>query len=419
MNGAGAQTMGGAEGGALPVLSLSTLFPNDRQPMRGISIAHRLRRLLANGVVQPHVVAPVPWSAPTHRRFGPKAGRAAVSREEERFGLPVTHPPYPTIPKLNTYLAPLLMACALYGHIARIAGATGARLLDAHRLYPDGVAAAWMARRLRLPLVLNACGSDTDLLRKHPLPRRMVLAATRVASAVICGSQALRQRLAEFGVEQSKLHWLRSGVDLKAFAPMHRDEARLATGMRGRSLLCVGALCRSEGHHLVIEALRQQPGDVNLTIVGDGADGARLRQLAEDYGVRSRVTFVGVQPQSQLRAFYSAADALVLAPRDEDLPEVVLEAMACGAPVVATALGGIPEVVTSADAGLLTEQRTGTAIAQAISRLLTHPPDRQATRRHAAQFSWDSGTRGRAELITRIVAAERERAIPEAAIPHA
>lgn len=112
--------------------------------------------------------------------------------------------------------------------------------------------------------------------------------------------------------------------------------------------------------------------------------------------------FLG-QLQSELPRCYSAADALVLASSREGWPSVLLEAMACGTPVVAARVDGTPEVVTSRAAGVLFEPRTVAALADAIRGLLKNPPERAETRRHAEQFSWDETTRGQLALFERVV----------------
>lgn len=410
---------GAAGGGArdgLPILSFTTLFPNDRQPGHGIFVEHRLRRLREAGLAEPRVVAPVPWFPLRHPRFGRYVDYASACREETRFGMRVSHPRYLTIPRVGMHVAPALLALAVVRHVRRAAREHGARLLDAHFLYPDGVAAAWLAPRLGLPLVLSARGTDANLLPEYALPRRMILAATARAGAVVCVSDALRRRLESIGVAPGKLHVLRNGVDLDAFHPMPRDEARLATGMRGRSLLCVGNLVELKGHHLVIEALARLPADVHLTLVGTGPREARLRELASGLGLAQRVHFAGRRPQSQLPAFYNAADALVLASSREGMPNVVLEALACGTPVVATRVGGVPEVVRGRDAGVLAGERSADALARALARLLADPPAREATRRHAEQFGWEQTTLGQHALFSQVIEEHRHGRLAEAAI---
>jgi len=193
-------------------------------------------------------------------------------------------------------------------------------------------------------------------------------------------------------------------VDLELFHPGKRDGLRAELDLRGPTLLSVGNLLAFKGHGLVIEALSSLP-DCRLVIAGDGPDRAVFEKLAREGGVSARVRFVGSLSQADLRRYYCAADALVLASSREGWPNVLLEAMACGTPVAATRVGGVPEIVASADAGLILEERSAAAIAQAIRSLLARPPQRTATRRYAEQFGWGATTRGQLQVFRRILAA--------------
>jgi glycosyltransferase involved in cell wall biosynthesis len=128
-----------------------------------------------------------------------------------------------------------------------------------------------------------------------------------------------------------------------------------------------------------------------------------LESLARVTGVGQRVRFIGAVAQAELPRYYSAADALVLASSREGWANVLLEAMACGTPVVAARVEGTPEVVTSGAAGVLFEPRTHEALGAAIRQLLRNPPGRDQTRRHAEAFSWDETTRGQLTLFERVV----------------
>jgi glycosyltransferase involved in cell wall biosynthesis len=395
--------VGGAD--RLRVLSYSTLFPNDCQPAHGIFVETRLRHLVASGEATVDVVAPTPWFPVDRGAYGVYA---RICRRETRHGIDITHPRYPVIPKVGMSVAPALLAGATLAHVARRVRETGAVLLDAHYLYPDGVAAAWIAGRLGLPVVMTARGTDVNLIPEYSLPRRMILWAARRAAAIICVCQALKDRLVELGVPAERVLVLRNGVDLNLFSPQPRDEARAETGIRGRTLLCVGHLIERKGHHLVIGALPALPSDVRLTIVGTGPWEGRLRELASRLGVADRVSFAGAQTQERLRRFYAAADALVLASSREGMANVLLESLACGTPVVATPAWGTPEVIDSPDAGVLAAERSESALAAAIRRMLEQPPERAATRRHAERFGWEPTTHGQLSLFRRVVAGQHQ-----------
>jgi glycosyltransferase involved in cell wall biosynthesis len=144
---------------------------------------------------------------------------------------------------------------------------------------------------------------------------------------------------------------------------------------------------------LVIEALQQLPG-YELLIAGDGEESANLQALVARLGLSERVRFLGALTHQQLRDVYNAADALVLASSREGWANVLLEAMACGTPVVATAIWGTPEVVRTPAAGVLVGQRTARALAEGVQALFAQYPHRPDTRAYAEKFSWDDTVAG-------------------------
>jgi glycosyltransferase involved in cell wall biosynthesis len=379
----------------LRLLVFSTLYPSAVRPTHGIFVETRLRELLGTGQVQARVMAPVPWFFSTHPRFGERARMAATAAREERHGIDVLHPRYPLIPKVGMTLAPLLLALACVGPIRRLQReGWDFDAIDAHYYYPDGVAAAWLARHFGKPLAITARGTDLNLITQHALPRRMMQWAARRAQASIGVCSALVDVLRGWKIDPQRLHVLRNGVDLQRFtrqpAPERRSGAGLASG-EGPLLLSVGHLIERKGHHLVIEALAAllpTHPQAALVIVGEGPERARLQALAQRLGVQARVTLTGALPQAELPGWYSAADALVLASSREGWANVLLEAMACGTPVVATNIWGTPEVVAAPEAGVLVDERSGPAVARGIARLLAAPPTPAAVRAYAEGFSW-------------------------------
>jgi glycosyltransferase involved in cell wall biosynthesis len=148
------------------------------------------------------------------------------------------------------------------------------------------------------------------------------------------------------------------------------------------------------------------PG-VKLLIAGRGPELKRLEALALETGVQDRVTFLGPVAQPDLKRYYNACDAMVLASSREGWANVLLESMACGTPVVASNVWGTPEVVAAPEAGVLMEDRTPEKLAKAVMALRANYPDHAATRRYAERFSWDDTTNGQLELFARLV--ERRR----------
>jgi glycosyltransferase involved in cell wall biosynthesis len=277
-------------------------------------------------------------------------------------------------------------------------------LIDAHYFYPDGVAAALLGRSLGKPVVITARGTDVNLIADFRLPRRWIRWAAARAAGIVTVSEALRERLLELGLRGSSIEVLRNGVDLELFAPQDRAAARRELGIAevGSVVASVGWLIPRKGHDLAIRAVARLSKTM-LLIVGEGPEEAALRRLAEQIGVAGRVRFVGSVPQERLPAAYNAADVLVLASSREGFPNVLLEALACGTPVVATAVWGTPEIVASPAAGRLVQARSAGALSAALHDVLAEPPARAAVRAYAERFDWGPTTAGQLRLFRSIL----------------
>jgi teichuronic acid biosynthesis glycosyltransferase TuaC len=394
---------------AMKLLTFTTLYPNAVQPIHGVFTENRVTRRVADGRSDTRVVAPVPFVPHLIGMPERYARLRDVPRNEKRHRLSVDHPRYFLIPKISMAAAPLLLYAAARRRVAEILRAGyDFDLIDAHYFYPDGVAAVMLGRHFNRPVTISALGSDINLIATYPLPRRMIRWAARHAAGVITVSRALKDSLVALGVPGEKIRVLRNGVDLSAFRAGDRRLARERQGVRGTMLLSVGHLVPLKGHDLAIQALKLLPdGNTQLAITGEGPEEGRLRALADRIGIAHRVRFLGSVPHEALPEIYLAADALLLLSSREGWANVLLEAMACGTPVVGTRVGGTPEVVATPDVGELVDERTPAAIAAAIARLLARNPDRQVIRSYAEDFSWDATTRGQIELFEEILAARR------------
>lgn len=390
-------------------LLFSTLYPSSVRPSHGIFVETRLRHLLASGELETRVVAPVPWFPLRHEMFGDYAKYAAVPHHEERNGINVEHPRYLLLPRIGMNSAPYTLARTGLAAAKRlIADGYDFDLIDAHYFYPDGVAATMIGKTLRKPVIITARGTDINLIPQYPRPRRMILDAARDCAAMITVCAALKDAIVGLGGTADKITALRNGVDLQLFRPEDKPQARAAFGMSDKfAIASVGHLIERKGHHLVIEALAQIP-DAELYLAGGGDEETRLRALAEQLGVTHRVHFLGAMPQARLRTLYSAVDCLVLASSREGWANVLLEAMACGTPVVATNVWGTPEVVAAPEAGVLMDERSAAGIVSAIARMRETLPARSATRAYAEHFSWQPTTEGQLALFRRVLAKRAE-----------
>ena len=374
------------------VLVLSSTFPNSEQPTRGVFVRERVSRLARRCEVV--VVAPIPWF-PLNRWIRPD--RARASRVEQQGGLTVHHPRFFSLPRYGKFLDGFFYAVSLIPHLVRLRRRFAFEVIDAHFAFPDGVAAVLLARVFRCPVVITLRGSIVRLSGYH-LHRPQLRWALNRAQRVVAVADYLRQVAAGIGVPADRIRVIPNGVDLMSFAPAKRDQARRMSGLPEDAtiLLTVGAVYSWKGQHLVIEALpflrKQYPGILYLLVGGSRAEESSyvpsLKRRVAELGLEEHVRFVGSRPHAELVRWFNAADLFVLPTRSEGCPNVLLESLACGVPVVATEVGGVPEIIRHGRDGLLVPYGDLPALRDALQSALDRRWDRQALVERAREFDW-------------------------------
>ena len=385
------------------VILFSTLFPNAEHPQHGIFVWERLRHLIARHGIDAVVVAPVPYF-PKLGGFGRWSSLGRVPRREVRDGVPVYHPRYLVTPKLGMSLYPVTLALGAARVVSRLVR-EGYELVDAHYLYPDGVAAALLAGWLRVPLVVTGRGSDVMVLPCLRIVRRWIAWSLRRAHGRAAVCTTLAEAMREMAGGTLDTVTLRNGVDTDVFVHTDRDSARRRLGIppHGRIIASVGLLIERKGHHLAIDALARlrQEGfpDVTLLIVGNGPWEAKLRKQARQRQVADAVIVYGGLPPADMPGVFAAADVLLLASRSEGWANVILESLACGTPVVASAVPGTVEAIRSPDVGIVFAPRSAAGVASALRAALERVWDPMTIRDYARGFSWDETSDGQLALF--------------------
>lgn len=370
------------------IVTFSNLFPSSVMPTHGLFVYERMRRVAAAVGLPWTVVSPVPnvcWPlrSATYRRW------AAVPAQETWQGVSIEHPRYRHWPGLSMRRQAAAMAAGSRA-VVRAWVERGPIVLDAHYLWPDGVAAATLAQEFGVPFTMTARGSDLNVVANDAVVGAQIAAASGRAFACCAVSRALGDRFAEVaGVDRARITDVRNGVDLDRFLPGDPAAARLALGLpaHGRLVLGIGRLVPGKGFVLAAQALAALPADVRLVLVGDGPERAAIRAAGGD-----RVILLGSRSPTEVARACQAVDCLVLPSDSEGWPNVVTEALAAGLPVVATAVGGIPEILgepVPTWRGALIPRRDVTALGRALALVLAAPADRTAVRTFAERYGWD------------------------------
>lgn len=384
------------------VVVLSTLFPNQRQPGAGLFVRERMFRVGQRLALS--VVAPSPWFPLQGLLARLKPGfRPGAPRHENQSSHDVWFPRFFSVPGQLKQLDGFFMALGVWPRLRALRRAGRLDLLDAHFGYPDGYAATLLGRWLGVPVTITMRGTEMRHA-KDPVLRPLLAKALKRADRVFAVSESLRQVALGLGVPPERVRVVGNGVDLARFQPIDRAAARAALGLPvpGPVLVSVGGLCERKGFHRLIDclpALHAQGLDVRLLVVGgpspEGDLTEQLKAQVQRLGLGQHVVFTGPMAPQDLPRVLSAADVFALATRNEGWANVFLEAMACGLPVVTTAVGGNTEVVCRPELGRVVPFDDQCALTDALALALRQTWDRQALRAYAQDNTWD----GRVDIL--------------------
>ena len=353
------------------LLFISNLFPDAREPYRGldnVTLLHHLRdrwdiRVLA---LRPSLKA---WW---------NGAQAWQPRDQDQSLMP-RYVPVRYVPKMGGAFNHRLMLAELQRVLPEVKQAFAWDVVLASWLFPDGWAAT---QAVKGPRVLIAQGSDVHRYLGSGSRRRAILEAVANSRAVITRSKSLATLLARAGAAPALLHPVHNGVDVTVFHPGP------PSGAQEKVVLFVGNLLPVKNPALLLRAFAKVPAPARLVLAGKGPLRESLEALAATLGIADRVQFLGPLLAPQIAEWMRVADVLCMSSLNEGLPNVVIEAMASGLPVVATNVGGIHELIDEPWKGTLVPSGDDTALAAALNEALFRPLDRARIAAYGQGLSW-------------------------------
>ncbi len=361
----------------MKLLIVTNLFPNAQEPNRSTFNFQQFSELAR--CCELKVVAPIP-----HFQYS----NEQVPLFERIGGIDVYHPRYLVIPKIGRCTHGLAFFIGIWHTLKLVQCSFQYDAILAAWAYPDAVGAAIAARILKKKFFVKVHGSDINLAGQYWSRVPMIRWALAQADAVIAVSQPLRQKIVAMGIPQEKVVVISNGVDTKKFFPRPKDVSREQLGLvlAGRYILYVGNFAPVKGGAFLIKAFALLAGDIDLklVLVGDGEEKPSLIELARGLGIDERVMFVGRKPHQDIPVWMSAADVFCLPSLNEGCPNVVLEAMACGAKVVASDVGGVPDIIDAPEKGWRARPKDPEDLARCLNAALNAPAPEQA----AHTISW-------------------------------
>jgi glycosyltransferase involved in cell wall biosynthesis len=378
------------------VLVITKIFPNALEPLS--SPFNRQQFAALGRLCEVEVLATIPWF-PLARAFArwSAAGRLAEVPSHDRIdGLTVSHPRTLFVPRYGHAISAALYAASLLPEILKRRGQVDVVL--GSWAYPDGAAAVVLAELLKVPCVVKLHGSDINVVAKLPGPRKNLQWALPRARRVVAVSRALGEEVIALGVPRERVAIVQNGVDAAIFHPRERAEARAQLGLPdGKWVVYVGRLERTKGVIDLLDAISRTP-NLQLALVGDGAARAEVDAAAAKIGARVKV--LGARPLDEVPLWMAAADVVTLPSWNEGTPNVILEALACGRPVVATRVGGIPDLIDQSLLGELVPAHDAAALADSLQRVADRPHDAPAIAAQGARGGWDASARRLYEVLS-------------------
>lgn len=357
------------------ILAITNLYPNPYHPTRATFNRDQFRELAALHPMA--IISPIAWTDELAARWKGD-GPLPAQRQVLRDGIAVCHP---------RYLFPPRVMRGMYGELFRrcIRPSFEQMLVDFRPqiilgswAYPDGWAALELGRRAGLPVVIKVHGSDVLSQASFPTRQRKMMDTLRAGDGVIAVSRDLSENMIGFGVRRDRIRIVYSGVDTNCFQPGSKSDARARLGLDAGMplILYVGNFFHVKGVDVLVDACGKLAGSgmrFVCQMIGQGPMQKDVERQIASRGLQQQVILAGAKSHVELPDWFRAADALVLPSRSEGVPNVLMEAAACGTPFIASRVGGVPEI-SHLGSGELIPPGDATALADAMRKVLGSSP---------------------------------------------
>lgn len=375
----------------MKILTITSLFPNSIQPELGVFIKHRVTALAKFSELR--VVAPVPWLP--RFWFGKRAYINKIPSKEIIDGVQVYHPRYFITPKIGRRYYGLFYYLSIRSFVKKLQREHSFEIIDSHWAYPDGYACVKLGKFLNCPVSVSLRGSDIHSYIDFP-PRRIRITETlNNADIVIPVSSSMKPLIAQLGVDENKTSVIENAVDHDLFGHIEMAQAKKCLQLKTKKIiLSVGRFEQPKRFDLLIKAFarlsKDTYSDYSLVLVGGGSLEENLKDISIVNKVSDRVVFAGPQPQDMLKNWYNAAEIVCLASDKEGCPNVLLESLACGTPIVASDVGGVSDIISNDKLGVVVPSNDIQSWETALKKACGAFWNRQVIEQSQADNSWDA-----------------------------
>ena len=372
----------------ITILLSTIIFPNRFEVTRGVyiqKIAQGLKKLSNLSISVPIPYIPQFINLQNYKFY------KRIPKIDTLDNLKVFHPRYFIIPKIFRFLHGPFLFASTYFFYRKLIFKTKPDILLGFWTFPDGFANVLLARTHSIPVVIGCLGSDINHLTKNYIQRKFITWSLHNCNKVLSVSEALKENIAKLGIPKSEIIVIPNGIEADKFYPIDKSETRKKVSISSTSkiILCVSRLSHEKGIDVLLKSFKILPKkNVNLLIIGDGSERDNLTSLSKQLEIDDKVSFLGTINHAEIPLWINSADLMVLPSRTEGWPNVIMEAFSCGIPVVATNVGGVPEIITSRDLGIIVPAEMPEKMAEAMQHGLEKKWNSEIIRNLVKGRSW-------------------------------
>jgi len=381
------------------VLVISRMYPSSAKPISGTFVHDQVLALSAHEHCRITVICPKPYvPAVVRTRLRRGMSHALTPREENIDGIPVFYPKVLSFGGDSFHIMKGLSMPWTLRPFMREFRAAAFDIIHAHMShFHEG----WFAKEINKTFgkktvltIHGGAGIDPPRRSRKFFMRKTLESADRI----IAVSDSIKAKILQYGLDERKVTVIGNGAFPAMFHPMDKTRARQLLGLpaEARIIVSVATLMEAKGLRELISALSEVKKSVpRVLLILIGADIIKndLMRQADDLGVTESVLFAGSQPHDKIPLWLNASEVFVLPSHQEGMPVSLLEALMCGKPVVATAVGGITGILTSRDYGILVEPRNVGQLSRALLEALGKDWREERIAGYGRRFSWDAAAR--------------------------
>ena len=378
----------------IKILVSSSIFPNNVEITKGIYIYHQVNSLSKTCEVK--VIAPVPYF-PSWIKSSTYSFFSRVKKVEKIGDLEVYHPRVIFPPKFGRIFYGFFYALSLYLITKRMIKKMKPDIMICFWVYPDGFANVLLSKLLNIPIIIGGRGCDINTSGENRIKKMMIGWALKQSDGVLSVSNAMRLEMKKLNVPEGKIKVIPNGLN-NVFKQMNKIDARKTIGLpenlaNNKIILFCGRFSYEKGLEYLISAadiLNRRNIKFNILMVGDGSEKQELIRLVDSLNLNNIVIFMGQVPHDQIPVYMNACDIFCLPSIREGWPNVVMEALACGLPVVASKVGGVPEILTDDEFGIMVPPGEPFQLADSLERALNRSWDTSKILDAVKDRTWDN-----------------------------